>query len=348
MNTRKSAVVLGYGSIGRRHALALDRLGTPLIIVEVKDSTRAQAATDYPSAVVVDDLDTLTRSENVDWRNAVAVIATWGPAHAWQFARLADKGVRRILCEKPLASSVWSADQMCARAIHDSIRLSVNHYVRYSGLATALEQFAKHHELGQPVSAVVAGGAACLVTNGIHWIDLVSRLFQAEPEEVYSTAHGDRINPRSADLGFYGGSAIWSYPGNREAIFSLSNQSSIAARCRIYYRNATVEFHDDLRTVIMRRDMASVHKFPAVTRTGPASELLRDGLMPDVREFMDCMGAAVKELVEGENDLQSPGEIGHSALSAVIGALISGRERRPVRLPIDPESPWGREEWPIS
>jgi predicted dehydrogenase len=345
---RKTAILVGYGSIGKRHASILNELVSMLCIVDPKESERDQAAENYPNAMIFNSLDDAFQSGEIDLSAAVAVIATWGPSHAELFKRLADQGVKRVLCEKPLASSVKLAQDMCQRAERDGIRLSVNHYIRYSNLAAELEKFCVKNNLGLPVSMVVDGGAGCLVTNGIHWIDFAMHLFGSAPELVLSTARGERINPRSHDLEIYGGSAIWSFSQNREAIFSMSNRSSISLRCRVHYRNATVELADDLIVCIFRRDMSRVEKFPAITRTGPASELLYNSLLPGVADFKGCMKAALDELLDGKDPLRCTGQMGFVSVSAAIGALISGRERKPVDLPIDFESAWGEEEWPIS
>src|SRR5690242_456596 len=98
------AVVIGYGSIGRRHARTLAALGCSLVIVNRRENVRAQAKLDHPSARVIDRLQVLDR-ENFDWHSSVAVIASWGPSHAAFFHMLADRGARSILCEKPMAAS---------------------------------------------------------------------------------------------------------------------------------------------------------------------------------------------------------------------------------------------------
>lgn len=344
----KAAIVIGFGSIGKRHASILNELVPRLSVVDSNESARVQAAENYPDALIFDNLDTAFQASEIDWSEAVAVIATWGPSHAELFNRLAEKGVKRVLCEKPLASSVQLAQSMCQRAEREGISLSVNHYIRYSNLAEELEKFCAEYNLGSPVSMVVDGGAACLVTNGIHWIDFAIRLFGSGPEFVLSTARGESINPRSRDLEFFGGSAIWSFPQNREAIFSMSNRSSISLRCRVHYRNATVELADDLRTKIFRRDKDMVERFPAITRTGPASDLLYDGFLPGVADFMGSMRAALVELLSSKASLGCSGNVGAVSVSAVVGALTSGRERQPVELPIASESIRGQKAWPIS
>jgi len=254
--------------------------------------------------------------------------------------------VRRILCEKPMASSVGDAATMVDRARRDGIALGVHHYVRYAGLAPALATLAAEHELGQPVSLVVEGGAACLLTNGIHFVDFAIELFGAEPERVVSTASGDPINPRSPDLHLYGGTAIWSFADGREAVITFSNRSSVAPSARIYYRDAVVELDAMLEARVLRRDPAAVQRFPAVTRTGPASELRFQGTVPGVRGYLDGMRRAFEDVVDG--DVLCPGEAGAAAVTACIGALVASRDGHAVTLPLDPSSKQGREPWPIS
>ena len=190
------------------------------------------------------------------------------------------------------------------------------------------------------------GGASCLVTNGVHWVDVAIQLFEAAPERVVSTAGGEAINPRDATLRFYGGTAIWSFAEGREAIISFSNRSSVAPSARIFYRDAVVELDGALEARVLRRDPEAVQRFPAVTRTGPASELRFQGTIPGVRGYLDGMRRAFEDVAGG--DVLCPGEAGAAAVTACIGALVASRDGRSVTLPVDPASALGREPWPIS
>ena len=339
-------LLIGYGSIGRYHARALGRMGLPLVIVDGNEQARRQAAEAAPSARVVGSLAELDgRAMN---ERTLAVIATWGPSHAEIFHALVDRGVRRVFCEKPLAHSVAEARRMVQRAEHDRVALGVDHFLRFTRLAPALLELASLHGLGQPVAVMVEGGAACLLTNGLHWIDFASTLFGAAPQRVVSTARGQRINPRSPDLLIYGGTAIWSFGEGREAVISLNESSSVALKARIFFRDAVVETDGDGEHVTARRrDRAAVERFPAVTRTGPAVETLLDGKLPGTRTFDEGLDAALAETAAGSAGT-SPGAAGLEAVSSCIGALLAAREGRAIDLPIDPDSPEGRETWPIS
>ncbi len=342
--TTPHALLVGYGSIGRRYVRVLNDLGCKLTIVERDDAARANATRDYPDAQVAPAIGAL---EAFPWRDSAAVIATWGPSHASIFHALADRGVKRILCEKPLATSVADAAGMVERAEQAGMTFGVNHYLRYMGVAAALKRLFHTYELGEPVAVRVEGGAAGLVTNGVHFIDLACELFDAASQEVTSTARGEAINPRSPELHFYQGTAVWRFPGDREAVLSFSNRSSLALTVRVLLRDAVAEFDDGGNGVLRRRDTAAVERFPAATRTGPAEDVLFRGRLPDTLSFEASMQLAVREVLEGKPPT-APGRIGAEAINTMIGALLSSRERRSLVLPIDAASAQAEESWPIS
>lgn len=346
MKQDTTAILIGYGSIGRRHAKTLAGLGADQIIVDVSQGAREQASKDHPQAKVAGGLDELAGIVG-DWKSAVAVIASWGPSHSSLFNDLADRGVRRILCEKPMADSIAAAHQMANRAERDGIVLAVHHYVRYARLVSALARAADEYELGSPVKVIVESGATCLATNGIHWIDFARELFGAKPEFVISTARADDINPRSADLGFFEGTAVWGFSGGREVVIASTNLSSIALTIRVFYRNAVVEMDADLNLSIRKRDMAAVAQFPKVTRTGSAVQCLFEGQLPGVVQFEDRLRAAVLDVLD-TNANTCPGTIGVDAVEYCIGALISARQRSSIELPVDREGLLAQERWPIS
>jgi hypothetical protein len=164
---------------------------------------------------------------------------------------------------------------------------------------------------------------------------------------VYSTASDDRINPRSVHLGFYGGSSIWSFPNGKDCVIAFTNNSSLAAFCRVYYKNVIVEFGDDLVVQVYQRDSESIVQFPQVTRTGNPTQYLYKGRLKGVHDFWDSLRTAHYELIINNNNLCNA-SIGQASVSAVIGALISGKSKYPVQLPVNPESDEGLKEWPIS
>jgi predicted dehydrogenase len=337
-------LVVGYGSIGRRHTRVLAGMTSRLAIVNRREAIRLQATRDHPQAQVVADLETLDRSA-FPWSDTLAVIATWGPSHAEYFHKLADRGVRRILCEKPMATSVCDAIAMTDRAAKMKITLGVNHCLRFANVVPALRRFLADHSLGEPSLVVASGGAGCLVTNGIHWLDFALELFEAEPDHVVARVRADAINPRSPDLRYYGGSAVWRFSGGRELTMAFSNSSSLEPTVRIYLPDGVVgiSYAAAEGDVFIETDVWR-------TSGGPqASNLARlfEGRLPGVRLFMEGIGEALRDVWDGDAT-RAPGPSGATAVAAVIGALVSSREGVAVRLPFDPKSSWGVERWPIS
>ena len=343
----QSTVLLGYGSVGKYHAQLLGKRYRELAIVEINQNVREQASTDYPTAIVAPGLTELSE-RGWKWDDTLAVIATWGPSHAAMFSELAELGVRHILCEKPLAHSVKAGAKMVAAARDLGIALGVHQRHRYSGLVSGLKRLADDFGMGEPGSVVVHGGALGLVTNGIHYINVVCELFDAGPESVSGSALGQPLNPRSPELHFYGGTAVWSFSGGREATMSFSNLSSLSLSASIYYRNALIKVDVNMMEVeVWCRDAAQIAKYPAVTRTGQPSEMVFQGPVPGVRPSEECTSILLDE-IESNRVRLCPPQLALQALGSCIGALSSGRNGCRVTLPIDPDSELGRQEWPIS
>ena len=341
-----SAVLIGYGSIGQYHARLLHGRYQQLAIVDINESVRAKAHDDFPNVTIGQTLEEL---DSLDWRWDVtmAVIATWGPNHSTIFSDLVHRGARHILCEKPLAHSVEAGAEMVRVAEELGIALGVHHRFRYSGLAEGLGHLAQDLGIGEPCGFFAHGGARGLVTNGIYYIDLASDLFGRGPESVVGTAAGEPINPRSTDLMFYGGTAAWSFGCGREATVCFSNGSSVYGSVIIYYRDAVVELLTGREVEVRQRVAEEVQKFPAVTRTGRASDLAFKGPVPGIRTSDEATTMLLDEIETGTVRVFPP-PLALEAVGACIGALAAGRERRAVQLPIDPASDLGRTQWPIS
>ncbi len=338
-------VVVGYGSVGRKHAAEMARRFPSLHVVDTKESARRAAAADHPAARVAANLEALD-GVDLPWGSTLAVIATWGPTHAATFHALVDRGVRRILAEKPLAASVCDAFTMADRAAREDVRLEVHHYFRYGGMGESLRGLLSEHGLREPVSLVVSGGAACAVTNGIHWLDLAAELFGAPARSVVGDLQSRPINPRSPELGFYGGTAVWDFGGERRLTLALSNDSSVAMEARLYTHDAVADLDENLHVRLRRRDARETEGRP-VTRTGLAQRVLFEGLLPGTRSHREGICRAL-DSVGSDADPVCPASAGVEAVSACIGALVASREGRRVSLPIPPDSSWGRERWPIS
>lgn len=341
-----SAILVGFGSVGSFLGKVLTSRYNQLAVVARTDATHVRLAEALPEANAARSLEELD-AIGWDWSDSLAVIATWGPTHASYFHSLVDRGVRHVLCEKPLADSVFNGEGMISRARETGVALGTHQQRAYSGLVPGLQNIARQLDLGHPVSLIVHGGAVGLVTMGVHYIGFACELFGARPTRVVSTAQGDPINPRSPDLMYYGGTAVWSFEDSRETVFCFNNQSSVGPTVMVEYRNAIATLGANDTVVVLHRDEAQLVAYPQVTRTGNASKILYDGPIPGLLTSEQATISVIKEVEQGDVR-KFPPEDALQAVGACIGALSSGASRQAVSLPIEPSSEIGRRRWPIS
>ena len=342
----QSALLIGYGSIGATHARILNDLYERVAVVDQNQKARDACKATYPNITAVADLTDLDKI-NWPWNQTLGVIATWGTSHSTIFHQLVGLGVRKILCEKPLAHSVKAGAEMVKAAKEHNVAFANHNQRQYSGFVESLQKKSAELEMGPPCAMVIQGGASGLVTNGIHYLALANSLFGKAPDWVSSTAEGLPINPRSPDLMFFGGTTTWSYGEGRELTMTMTNLSSIALDVSIYYRDAKVRLLRNMDAEIDMRDPEQLKQYPAITRLGEAVVKASHGSLPGVIRNEECTRLMIQEIEAGEIKVYPP-EMALDTLSACIGALSSGKTGERITLPMDPYSDLGSTEWPIS
>src|SRR5712692_10433205 len=122
---RSRAAVIGLGPHGLRHLQAYERLGN-VDVVAVCDIRQAQMEAvreQLPKARGYTDWQRLLKEERLD----VISVVTNGPSHAAVTNAAAKGGIGRILCEKPMATSVRDAREMVRVCRANGTRLAVAH-----------------------------------------------------------------------------------------------------------------------------------------------------------------------------------------------------------------------------
>jgi len=144
----RRAVVIGSGSAGRRHLIALVALDPTLQVTLVRrhgsvglDNSLATVAHD-----VVTSVDTVVRPFP-----AIGIVASPAPHHPRQIRMLLDNGAA-VLTEKPLAADLRAAitlrDHPGAQA-----RLLVGYHLRFGDVAPAMREYLAGGIIGEPTAA---------------------------------------------------------------------------------------------------------------------------------------------------------------------------------------------------
>ena len=239
------ALLVGYGSIGNRH---LNELLSNFERVHIIDSKfqpfSNRSELDIPRTETYKSISELPASQSYD----LAVIATWGPTHLQITESVLTRGAKFILLEKPVESSLAKVDQLEALIESYRVPAAVNFSLRYGPLMQLMTQLISLNDTGQLCHIIVSGGAKCIATNGIHYLDFFMQILNENPSSVISRITDSSINPRSKDLAYLEGIASFEFSRNRQLTINFSNKSFaqvgieiIFEEARLWYSNSIVQ-----------------------------------------------------------------------------------------------------------
>ena len=341
----RQGLLVGVGSVGKHHAKVMAERYEKLLLVdpspEVKDWLQGQIQSEHK---VFGSLPEAIAALSPNASSTTAVISHLAPDHFEAFTKIADAGVRHILCEKPISDSLATAMAMVNRAEQESIRFSVAFQRRFLQSAKVINSVSQSELGGPPASIVVHGGAKCLVTFGAHFVDLALEIFGSPPLRVAGFGNTQPINPRRKDLGYWEGSLTWEFSGNRYLTISFTNQSSVQALGVLYAPHGTMNLYPDGRVTMAKRNPDDIAKDPRVTRVGVCED----------SPVQVIPGSAPSELKLMLDEIESDSEISYSSkhimesLEASIGGLIAAETKQVVGFPISKDHPLYGKLWNVT
>ena len=262
----KLALLIGVGSVGKRH---LDKLSNKYDLVYAVDpnkKAREFVVDKFPSTVMLSDTKELKQTLPVGSRIDCAIIANWASDRALTIRDLKKYKVDRFLFEKPLASSLLDIQRIERIVRHFKASGMVNLHLRHSQIPQIVSDVTEKYSLGNIVSIVEHGGAKCFGTNGIHWLDLASHLIGERPNSVSAKVEFDSISPRGPQFLVAEGFGVWSYPGGAKFHLIYSNSSSTPSVFRIQWKHAMGTIIDGIMSIEIQTSKIENPNSP-ITRT---------------------------------------------------------------------------------
>ena len=344
-NSDGIGLLVGAGSIGKRHAKKLIEQYELVIVVDPEPLLMNWVRTELRSQdMYFPELSAALVYIGSNSNKTTAVISNLGPDHFSTFNQLADSGIRRILCEKPMAVSVKQIDDMVARIESEKISFTVGLQRRYSDLCSLLRSIGEEYLGGKPVAVVGHGGAQCLITTGMHWIDLCIDLFEDNPEAVSAIAQPKKINPRSPLLEMWSGTAAWAFPNDRYLTLTYSNSSSVEGELVIYCPTGRLEIDPNGVITMHQRKSSEVLADNRVTRVG---EAFPSGVIEIKPQVIHPIIQILDELDRGVELTYATSAAAVSA-NAALGLLISATTKQEVRLPVSNSNEFYGLEWSVT
>ena len=179
----RTIVIVGCGSIGRRHLEHVRNFATKIIIIDpvfpeqLLDKTVQDPLIEWHS-----ELETISSLEFMDVD--IGVVANWGPDHFNTIKTLIEFGITRIVLEKPMVCSIANLDSLLNIVQEKKIHIVVNQGWHYIQLAERINKLATEVELGPIAMINATGGARCISTAGSHVIHLAHMLLGLDYEKI--------------------------------------------------------------------------------------------------------------------------------------------------------------------
>jgi predicted dehydrogenase len=325
------AGVVGLGRHGFRHLGAYERLDNAAVVAvcDARAELVAQALEQYPNAKGYTDWREFLQHEQLD----VLSIVTNGPTHAPVTIAAVERGVRRILCEKPMATSIRDAHEMIRVCHEREARLAVCHARRWVGSYQRLRDLIAGGVIGKPCHFWSILGGGLFAGNGTHTMDLARMLVASNPVSV--TARVDQTgtpNPRGSQFEDPGAFAVYWFANGMRLVIDMYEDIGVTAPMEIIGSIGRIAIDEPApRWEIFARANEDREQ-PVEQYWLPLHPVLFE---PEALDMIAMLADALRELL-GDGEISCTGEDGLASLEMVIGAHVSSRQGGvPVRLPLD-------------
>jgi predicted dehydrogenase len=231
-------LLIGCGSVGKRHLSKLIELGQKIWVVDPNEGARQFALAQGDLILgAFPTIESFLKEEDTPSIN-LAVIANWGPDHFYAFEKIKVLNPRTIIIEKPVTSKFSDLNLMKTHLKESKASIFVNFHLRFDTGFKKLLELSNASKYGTPGLISIVGGAKCISTNGIHWIDFGNQLIRSDWDKINASLTSQLINPRSKDLSFLEGFTNITYKNNSILNVNFTNSSYMDAQITIVWKNA--------------------------------------------------------------------------------------------------------------
>lgn len=202
--------VIGCGIIGINQIKAFSQIqGVRVVAVSDIAKEKAEKAASLVNARPYSDYKTMLRKETLD----LVSVATPDHLHKQPVIDSIDAGIKNLVCEKPLATSIEDAYEMARAVKNRSVRFCVDFENRWLPTFRAIKTAVSEGVIGEPVYASAmlsdridvplemwgppetswARNSTCADFLLSHWTDLVRWIVNKNPETVYAVSHNRKL-----------------------------------------------------------------------------------------------------------------------------------------------------------
>ncbi len=320
--------ILGVGRMGRRHIQVVHQLGWDLggVFDINQDSLKlAQDEHALTCHLLFNDLDKLYSEVNPE----CLIIATTADSHCALTCMAAERGVKYVLVEKPMAVSLQECDRMLETCHRYGTKLAVNHQMRFMEQYTEPKRLFATEAYGGLASMTVVAGNFGYAMNGTHYFEAFRFLADEDPVEVTAWFSPEVVpNPRGTQFQDRAGSIRAVTASGKRLYMDTSSDQGHGIRVTYACRNAMLTINELTGDLISSEREEQYRRLPTTSYAMPALDTQRT-IQPC--EVIDTSAAVIKALVSDVNSVS--GEDGRRVIALLVAAYQSAEHGSvPVRL----------------
>jgi len=311
-------IVLGTGRMGRRHIQVVREMG--LDLVGICDPNQESLLLAQKEQAVSPELHyTNARALITEKEPQCVVIASTAPSHREYTELAASLGVKYILCEKPMATSLADCDAMIETCEKHGVRLAVNHQMRFMEQYTESKKQLLSEKFGGISSITVVAGNFGMAMNGSHYFEMFRYMTDEAPKYVSAWfSEGKVSNPRGAEFEDHAGSIrIVSSSGKRFYLETSVDQGhGVQVIYAAKFGQISVDELAGKMRMIYREDQ---YRDLPTTRYGMPAIISESDIKP--ADAVAPSRAVLESLLSGADT--PTGEDGRLAVASLVAAYVS-------------------------
>jgi predicted dehydrogenase len=310
--------IIGAGRMGRRHLHVISRL--ELVLVGVVDLYR-QSLDETKQEHNLSDALLFQKPEELF---AIVVpdcliISTTADFHCSLTCQAAERGVKYILVEKPLAVSLEECDRMISTCAKFGAQLAVNHQMRFMEQYSMPKALLYSEPYGGFKSMTVIGGNFGMSMNGTHYLEAFRYMSGEAPFEVTAWFDPDIVtNPRGTRFEDRAGSMRVTTASGKRLYLEIGSDQGHGLEVIYAGRNGLISVSELTGKMTTTVRQSEFRELPTTRYGMPADST---NLTIASAEVIDSTALALSALLRDENRVTA--EEGMMAVKALAAAYFS-------------------------
>lgn len=332
--------IVGAGNMGRRHIHAANKVGLELVgVADPSEEALMKVKKEHSLGhnLLYKGIDELFEQIIPD----CIIIATTADYHCELTCKAAKSGVKYILVEKPMATSIAECKLMIDTCNQHGCLLSINHQMRFLDQYMIPKTYLDSSAFGGLKSMTVIAGNFGLAMNGTHYLEAFRFMTDENPAEVTAWFDDEIVkNPRGEKYKDRSGAIRVLSESGKRLYMEFSSDQGHGLEVIYAARNGHIqvsEIYGELVSTVREKEFTDL----PTTRYGMPAIRERINIAPV--EVIESSASVIQALLDDSNRVT--GEQAMMAVKTIAAAYQSAENSsKPIRLAdeldINRKFPW--------